>query len=114
MVPDLLRRPLDYYRNNTANTRAILESAVNCGVEHFIFSSTAAVYGNPDVMPISEQAPTISMSPYGSSKLMSEIMLHDVAAAHGMRYAILRYFNVAGTDPQQRTGTADGQFPPGF
>ena len=114
VVPDSLRRPLDYYRNNTATTRAILESAVNCGVEHFIFSSTAAVYGNPDVMPISEQAPTISMSPYGSSKLMSEIMLHDVAAAHGMRYAILRYFNVAGTDPQQRTGTADGQFPPGF
>ena len=104
MVPDSLRRPLDYYRNNTATTRAILESAVNCGVEHFIFSSTAAVYGNPDVMPISEQAPTIPMSPYGSSKLMSEIMLHDVAAAHGMRYAILRYFNVAGADPQQRTG----------
>jgi UDP-glucose 4-epimerase len=104
VVPDSLRRPLDYYRNNTANTRSILESAVNCGVEHFVFSSTAAVYGNPDAMPISEQAPTIPMSPYGSSKLMSEIMLHDVAAAHGMRYAILRYFNVAGADPQQRAG----------
>ncbi len=97
-------RPLDYYRNNTVNTRALLEAAVNSGIEHFIFSSTAAVYGNPDAAPVNEQAPTIPMSPYGSSKLMSEIMLHDVAAAHGMRYAILRYFNVAGADPQQRTG----------
>ena len=104
VVPDSVRKPLDYYRNNTANTRMLLEAAVNCGIEHFIFSSTAAVYGNPDAMPISEQAPTIPMSPYGSSKLMSEIMLHDVAAAHGMRYAILRYFNVAGADPLKRTG----------
>jgi len=104
VVPDSVRRPLDYYRNNTVNTRAMLESAVQCGIEHFIFSSTAAVYGNPDAMPISEQAPTIPMSPYGSSKLMSEIMLHDVAAAHGVRYAILRYFNVAGADPLKRTG----------
>ena len=103
-MPDLVRRPLDYYRNNTVNTRALLEAAVNGGIEHFIFSSTAAVYGNPDTTPVTEQAPTIPMSPYGSSKLMSEIMLHDVAAAHGMRYAILRYFNVAGADPQQRTG----------
>jgi UDP-glucose 4-epimerase len=104
VVPDSVRAPLDYYRNNTANTRALLEAAVNSGIEHFIFSSTAAVYGNPDVTPVTEQAPTIPMSPYGSSKLMSEIMLHDVAAAHGMRYAILRYFNVAGADPLKRTG----------
>ncbi len=104
VVPDSVRRPLDYYRNNTVNTRALLESAVNCGIEHFIFFSTAAVYGNPAATPVSEQAPTIPMSPYGSSKLMSEIMLHDVAAAYGMRYAILRYFNVAGADPLRRTG----------
>ena len=104
VVPDSVRKPLDYYRNNTVNTRALLEAAVNGGIEHFIFSSTAAVYGNPDAAKITETSPTIPMSPYGSSKLMSEIMLHDVAAAHGLRYAILRYFNVAGADPQQRTG----------
>jgi UDP-glucose 4-epimerase len=104
VVPDSMRRPLDYYRNNTVNMCALLEASVNCGIEHFIFSSTAAVYGNPDAMPVSEQAPTVPMSPYGSSKLMSEIMLRDVSAAHGLRYAILRYFNVAGADPQQRTG----------
>ena len=73
-------------------------------MKHFIFSSTAAVYGNPAVVPVAEDAPTRPMSPYGSSKLMTEIMLRDVAAAHGLRYAILRYFNVAGADPQQRTG----------
>jgi UDP-glucose 4-epimerase len=99
-----VRRPLDYYRNNTVNTRALLEAAVNGGIEHFIFSSTAAVYGNPDTTKITETSPTIPMSPYGSSKLMSETMLHDVAAAYDLRYAILRYFNVAGADPQQRTG----------
>ena len=104
VVPDSVRRPLDYYRNNTVNMCALLEACVNCGIGHFIFSSTAAVYGNPDAMPVSEQAPTVPMSPYGSSKLMSETMLRDVAAAHGLRFAILRYFNVAGADPQQRTG----------
>jgi UDP-glucose 4-epimerase len=104
VVPDSVRAPLDYYRNNTVNTRELLEAAVKSGIEHFIFSSTAAVYGNPEVVPVNEQAPTIPMSPYGSSKLMSEIMLHDVAAAHGMRCAILRYFNVAGADPLGRTG----------
>jgi UDP-glucose 4-epimerase len=104
VVPDSVRDPLGYYRNNTVNTRALIESAVNGGVKHFIFSSTAAVYGNPTVLPVSEDAPTTPMSPYGSSKLMSELMLHDVAAAHELRYVILRYFNVAGADPQQRTG----------
>jgi UDP-glucose 4-epimerase len=104
VVPDSVRKPLDYYRNNTVNTRALLETAVNCGIEHFIFSSTAAVYGNPEVMPVFEQSPTIPVSPYGSSKLMSEIMLRDTAAAYGMKYIILRYFNVAGADPKQRTG----------
>jgi UDP-glucose 4-epimerase len=104
VVPDSLRDPLGYYRNNTVNTRALIESAVTGGVKHFIFSSTAAVYGNPAVLPVREDAPTRPMSPYGTSKLMSEIMLHDVAAAHELRYVILRYFNVAGADPQQRTG----------
>ena len=104
VVPDSLRDPLGYYRNNTVNTRALIESAVKGGVKHFIFSSTAAVYGNPAVLPVREDAPTRPMSPYGTSKLMSEIMLHDVAVAHDLRYVILRYFNVAGADPKQRTG----------
>ena len=104
VVPESVRNPLGYYRNNTVNTRALIETAVKRGVKHFIFSSTAAVYGNPAVLPVREDAPTRPMSPYGTSKLMSEIMLHDVAAAHELRYVILRYFNVAGADPQQRTG----------
>jgi UDP-glucose 4-epimerase len=104
VVPDSLRDPLGYYRNNTMNTRALMEAAVKGGASHFIFSSTAAVYGNPATLPVREDAPTRPMSPYGTSKLMSEIMLHDVAAAHDLRYVILRYFNVAGADPKQRTG----------
>src|SRR5436190_18531864 len=104
VVPDSLRNPLGYYRNNTVNSRALIETTVNGGVKHFIFSSTAAVYGNPAVLPVREDAPTRPMSPYGTSKLMSEIMLHDIAAAHDFRYVILRYFNVAGADPKQRTG----------
>ena len=104
VVPDSVRDPLGYYRNNTANSRTLLDAAVACGVRHFIFSSTAAVYGNPDSVPIAEDAPLRPMSPYGSSKLMTETMLRDVGMAHGMRYVILRYFNVAGADPQLRTG----------
>ena len=104
VVPDSLRDPLGYYLNNTMNTRALMQAAVKTGVKHFIFSSTAAVYGNPLQLPVREDAPTRPMSPYGSSKLMSEIMLHDVAAAHDLRYVILRYFNVAGADPRLRTG----------
>jgi UDP-glucose 4-epimerase len=99
-----MRDPLAYYRNNTMTTRSLLNAAVKCGVNRFIFSSTAAVYGNPDRMPVTEDAPTRPLSPYGSSKLMTEIMLHDVAAAHGMNYVVLRYFNVAGADPQARIG----------
>ena len=99
VVPDSMRDPLGYYRNNTMTTRSLLNAAVKCGVNRFIFSSTAAVYGNPDQVPVPEHAPTRPMSPYGSSKLMTEIMLHDVAAAHGMNYVVLRYFNVAGADP---------------
>jgi len=106
VVPDSMRDPLGYYRNNTMATRSLLNAAVKGGVSRFIFSSTAAVYGNPDQVPVPEHAPTRPLSPYGSSKLMSEIMVHDVAAAHGMRYVVLRYFNVAGADPQGRIGLA--------
>jgi UDP-glucose 4-epimerase len=106
VVPDSMRDPLAYYRNNTMTTRSLLNAAVKCGVNRFVFSSTAAVYGNPDHVPVPEHAPTRPLSPYGSSKLMTEIMLHDVAAAHGMNYVVLRYFNVAGADPQARIGLA--------
>ena len=106
VVPDSMRDPLAYYRNNTMTTRSLLNAAVKSGVGRFIFSSTAAVYGNPDHVPVPETAPTRPLSPYGSSKLMTEIMLHDVAAAHDMRYAVLRYFNVAGADPHARIGLA--------
>jgi UDP-glucose 4-epimerase len=104
VVPESMRDPLAYYRNNTMTTRSLLNAAVKCGVNRFIFSSTAAVYGNPDRMPVPEDAPTRPLSPYGSSKLMTEIMLHDVATAHGMSYVVLRYFNVAGADPYARIG----------
>src|SRR6201989_1868805 len=106
VVPDSMPDPLGYYRNNTMTTRSLLNAAVKCGVNRFVFSSTAAVYGNPERMPVSEDAPTRPLSPYGSSKLMAEIMLHDVAAAHGMNYVVLRYFNVAGADPHARIGLA--------
>jgi UDP-glucose 4-epimerase len=104
VVPDSVRDPLGYYRNNTANARTLLAAAVGAGVKHFIFSSTAAVYGNPVQTPVDENATPAPMSPYGASKLMTEMMLRDVAAAHGLRYVVLRYFNVAGADPQGRTG----------
>ena len=106
VVPDSLRDPLGYYRNNTMTTRSLLNAAVKGGVNRFIFSSTAAVYGDPDQVPVPEHAPTRPASPYGSSKLMTEIMLHDVASAHGMNYVVLRYFNVAGADPNGRCGLA--------
>ncbi len=106
VVPDSMRDPLGYYRNNTMTTQSLLKAAVKNGVDRFIFSSTAAVYGNPDQVPVPEHAPTRPLSPYGASKLMSEIMLHDVASAHGMSYVVLRYFNVAGADPLGRVGLA--------
>jgi UDP-glucose 4-epimerase len=106
VVPDSMRDPLGYYRNNTMTTQSLLRAAVKCGVNRFIFSSTAAVYGNPDEVPVAEHAPTRPLSPYGTSKLMTEIMLHDVASAHRMSYVVLRYFNVAGADPQGRMGLA--------
>ncbi len=104
VVPDSLRDPLGYYHNNTVNTCALLDTAIDCGVRQFIFSSTAAVYGNADAPSLREDAPTVPISPYGTSKLMSEIMLHDAGRAHGLRFVILRYFNVAGADPRGRTG----------
>jgi len=104
VVPDSVANPLEYYRNNTVNSRAMIETAVRTGVRCLIFSSTAAVYGNPLRIPIHEDDATVPMSPYGSSKLMTEIMLRDAGAAHGLNYLILRYFNVAGADPLLRTG----------
>jgi UDP-glucose 4-epimerase len=104
VVPDSVADPLGYYRNNTVNSRALIETAIKTGVRRFIFSSTAAVYGNPLRTPINEDDATVPMSPYGSSKLMTEIMLRDAGAAHGLSYLILRYFNVAGADPLSRTG----------
>lgn len=104
IVPESVENPLLYYRNNTANTRTLMEAAVEAGVPHFIFSSTAAVYGNPDQIPVSETAALKPMSPYGTSKLMTELMLADTAAAHAFNYVALRYFNVAGADPEGRSG----------
>ena len=104
VVPESVSDPLKYYRNNTAATRTLIESAVAAGVPHFIFSSTAATYGTPDKVPVAEGDPTRPINPYGMSKLMSEAMLRDVAAAHPVNYACLRYFNVAGADPAGRTG----------
>ncbi len=104
IVPDSVHDPLAYYRNNTVNSRALIECAVNNGVPHFIFSSTAAVYGNPTQVPVQEDSPTVPISPYGWSKLISEVMLRDASRAHGLRHVVLRYFNVAGADPHGRSG----------
>ena len=104
IVPDSIKDPLGYYGNNTANSRALIEAAIRGGVRHFIFSSTAAVYGNPARVPVGEDDPTVPLSPYGWSKLMTEVMLHDASAAHALSHVALRYFNVAGADPQMRTG----------
>lgn len=104
VVPESVAEPLAYYHNNTAKTRDLLEVAVLAKVKHFIFSSTAAVYGMPKVNPVTEEAPFAPISPYGSSKMMTEIMLKDTAAAKDLNYVALRYFNVAGADPAGRTG----------
>lgn len=104
IVPESVTDPLKYYRNNTAASRALLEAAVTGGVRHFIFSSTAAVYGIPEVSPIVEDSAKVPINPYGSSKLMTEWMLRDVAAVHPLNFGVLRYFNVAGADPQGRSG----------
>lgn len=105
VVPESVADPLGYYENNTCKTRALLEAAVRGKVPHFIFSSTAAVYGAGAGMdPVREDASLLPESPYGLSKLMSELMLRDTAAAHGLTYTALRYFNVSGADPKGRTG----------
>jgi UDP-glucose 4-epimerase len=104
VVPESVVDPLKYYRNNTAVSRSLLEAAVAGGVKHFIFSSTAAVYGMTGLDPVSEDVPLNPVSPYGRSKLMTEMMLADVAAAHPITYGVLRYFNVAGADPGGRSG----------
>jgi len=104
VVPESVTDPLKYYANNTATTRNLIEAAVKGGVKHFIFSSTAAVYGNAGLKPVAETSPLQPESPYGRSKLMSEMMLADVAAAHPITYGVLRYFNVAGADPGRRSG----------
>lgn len=104
IVPESVENPLKYYLNNTANTRTLLAAAAEAGVRHFVFSSTAAVYGMPPGGVAGEDTPTQPINPYGTSKLMSEWMLRDVAAASGLRYVALRYFNVAGSDPGGRIG----------
>jgi len=104
VVPESVENPLKYYLNNTAKSRALIAAAVTGGVRHFVFSSTAATYGAPDSTPIAEDAPTRPINPYGQSKLMTEAMLRDVAAAHDFNFCALRYFNVAGADPAGRSG----------
>jgi UDP-glucose 4-epimerase len=104
IVPESVSDPLKYYHNNTAKSRGLIAACVEAGVPHFLFSSTAAVYGIPESSPIPEDAPTRPINPYGMSKLMTEAMLRDTAAAHPLNYGALRYFNVAGADPRGRSG----------
>ena len=104
VVPDSVKDPLGYYKNNTVNSRALIEAAIKSDVSQFIFSSTCAVYGNSAQVPVTEDTSVAPISPYGWSKLMTEIMLRDAGIAHGLRHVILRYFNVAGADARCRTG----------
>lgn len=105
IVPESMENPLKYYENNTVKSRELIAAAIECRIDKFIFSSSAAVYGAPvSADPIREDAVLDPVSPYGSSKLMTEIMLRDAARAHDLRYVMLRYFNVAGADPKGRTG----------
>lgn len=104
VVPESVADPLKYYRNNTANSRNLIEACVTAGVDKFIFSSTAAIYGTPETFPVDENTPAAPINPYGASKLMTEWMLRDVGAASGLQSIILRYFNVAGADPDGRSG----------
>jgi UDP-glucose 4-epimerase len=104
VVPDSMRDPLGYYLNNTVKSRMLMACAVKAGIPRFIFSSTAAVYGNTAMQPVFEDTAPAPISPYGSSKLMTEWMLKDAHVAYGMQYIALRYFNVAGGDPQGRIG----------
>ena len=104
IVPESVENPLKYYANNTMASLSLIDACVRQGIRHFVFSSTAAVYGDPETVPVPETAPLQPVSPYGTSKLMTEMMLRDVAAAHDFHYCALRYFNVAGADPQGRSG----------
>jgi UDP-glucose 4-epimerase len=104
VVPESVEKPLKYYANNTLASHALISAAIDGGVKHILFSSTAAVYGAPDRVPIAEEDPTRPINPYGASKLMTERMLEDASAAYPFNYGALRYFNVAGADPQGRTG----------
>jgi UDP-glucose 4-epimerase len=104
VVPESVEKPLDYYANNTLASHALISAAVAAGVKHILFSSTAAIYGAPESVPIDERDPKLPINPYGASKLMTERMLEDAAAAYPFNYGALRYFNVAGADPQGRTG----------
>jgi len=108
IVPESVSNPLKYYGNNTCATRSLLDAASQAGVKHFVFSSTAAVYGVPSSGQASEETSTAPINPYGTSKLMSEWMLRDLCAATPMRYVALRYFNVAGSDTQGRIGSRRG------
>jgi UDP-glucose 4-epimerase len=109
VVPESVADPLAYYLNNTAKSRALIDTAVKGGVNRFIFSSTATVYGNADVSPLSESLVPSPINPYGRTKLMTEWMLEDAARAYGLSYAVLRYFNVAGADPNGRSGQSSPQ-----
>jgi UDP-glucose 4-epimerase len=104
IVPESVSNPLKYYGNNTCSTRSLLQACSEAGVKHFVFSSTAAVYGIPSGGVAAEDSPTQPINPYGTSKLMSEWMLRDLGAATSLRYVVLRYFNVAGSDPGGRIG----------
>jgi UDP-glucose 4-epimerase len=104
VVPESVERPLEYYANNTLASHALIAAAVGAGVKHILFSSTAAVYGAPDRVPIDENDPKAPINPYGASKLMTERMLADASAAHPFNYGALRYFNVAGADRHGRAG----------
>ena len=109
IVPESVENPLMYYGNNTVKSRNLMEACVECGVNHFIFSSTAAVYGIPETGRVTLETPTEPVNPYGMSKLMTEVMLRDLSQVSSMKYAALRYFNVAGADP----GGHIGQSTPG-
>lgn len=104
IVTESVEKPLNYYRNNTVNSHGLVTTAIAAGIRHFIFSSTAVVCGNPTAIPIGETHPTAPINPYGRSKLMTEMMLADTAEAHDFNFCALRYFNVAGADPDLRTG----------
>jgi UDP-glucose 4-epimerase len=106
VVPESVEKPLDYYLNNTIATHTLISAAVAAGVKHILFSSTAAVYGIPECLPVKESDSTLPINPYGASKLMTERMLADCSAAYGFNYGALRYFNVAGADPDGRSGQA--------